>query len=153
MGNDTPKIKRIIEGKTYNTETATRLAAIEDDEYVITGAQLYQTRHGAFFIYRYAEDGPDGPESDILPYTPEQARAWLEKHRSYDVDLIESVFGKMPEAGSGESKFTLRLPDSLRERLAARAKANNQSLNAWIIKCLERCAPPSKAPATKKARS
>jgi hypothetical protein len=50
------------------------------------------------------------------------------------------LFGKMPEAGSGESKFTLRMPDSLRDRLAERAKANNQSLNAWIVRCLESCA-------------
>ena len=147
------KCKRIIDGKTYNTETATKLAAVEDDEYVITGEQLYQTRYGALFLYRYAEDGPDGPESGIVPYTPEQARAWLEKHRSYDVDLIESVFGKMPEAGSGESKFTLRLPDSLRERLAARAKDNGQSLNAWIIKCLERCSPSGDATSKKKSRA
>ena len=40
----------------------------------------------------------------------------------------------------GEVKFTLRMPDSLRERLAERAKANDQSLNAWIIRCLEPCA-------------
>lgn len=46
----------------------------------------------------------------------------------------------MPEAGSGELKFTLRMPDSLRERLAERAKANGQSLNAWIVRCLESCA-------------
>lgn len=46
----------------------------------------------------------------------------------------------MPEAGSGKSKFTLRMPDSLRERLAERAKANDQSLNAWIVRCLESCA-------------
>ena len=43
----------------------------------------------------------------------------------------------MPEAGSGEAKYTLRMPDSLRDRLAERAKANNQSLNAWIVRCLE----------------
>ena len=57
---------------------------------------------------------------------------------------IERLFGEMPEAGSGESKFTLRMPDSLRERLAERAKANNQSLNAWMVRCLESCAnvPP-----------
>ena len=95
----------------------------------------------------------DGPEQDLVPFTPDQTREWLEKHRSHDVDLFESLFGKLPEAGSGESKFTLRLPDSLRERLAARAKDNGQSLNAWIIKCLERCAPPGEEPAQTKKKS
>ena len=135
------RCKRIINGKTYNTETANRLGEWETNEFgYVEGAALYQSRLGAFFMHEYASDGPDGPEERLEPYTPEQARTWLEQHRSYDVDLIESVFGEMPEAGSNESKFTLRIPDNLRERLAARAKANGQSLNAWIVRCLERCA-------------
>jgi len=133
------KCKRIIDGKTYNTETATELAGWDDDEYPITyGEHLFQNRFGAFFLYTYQDDGPDGPEADIKPLSAEEARAWLEKHQR--VSVIEAVFGKMPEAGSGESKFTLRMPDSLRERLAERAKANDQSLNAWIVRCLESCA-------------
>ena len=43
----------------------------------------------------------------------------------------------MPEAGSGETKFTLRMPDSLHKRLTQLAKAENQSLNAWIVRFLE----------------
>ena len=134
------KCKRIMDGKTYNTETATQLAGWDDDEDEVPfpgGRYLYQTRFGAFFLYVWG--GPEEGET-IVPYTPEQAREWLEKYQSYRADLIESLFGEMPEAGSGESKFTLRMPDSLRERLAERAKANGQSLNAWIVRCLESCA-------------
>ena len=75
------------------------------------GQHLYQNRYGAFFLHIYQDDGPEGPEEYLEPYTPEQARNWLEKHYSYRVDLIESLFGKMSEAGSGESKFTLRMPE------------------------------------------
>ena len=137
------KCKRIISGKTYNTETATKLSGWDTDGqdfYVVQGQHLYQSRFGAFFLYKYQDDGPEGPEESLEPLTPEQAREWLEKYRSYDVDLIESLFGTMPEAGSSESKFTLRLPDHLRNRLAALAKANGQSLNAWMVRCLESCA-------------
>jgi hypothetical protein len=130
------KCKRIIDGKTYNTETATQLAGWDYDEAPFPGgAYLYQTRFGAFFLY--ASGGPKEGE-DIIPYTPEQARVWLEKNQQ--VDVIERLFGEMPEAGSGETKFTLRMPDSLRDRLGECAKANNQSLNAWIVRCLESCA-------------
>jgi hypothetical protein len=130
------KCKRIKDGKTYNTETATQLAGWDDDEGpFLYGQYLYQNRFGAFFLYTH---GGTEEREDIIPYTPERAREWLEKNQQ--VDLIESLFGKMPEAGSGESKFTLRMPDSLRERLAERAKANDQSLNAWIVRCLESCA-------------
>jgi predicted HicB family RNase H-like nuclease len=139
------KCKRIIDGKTYNTETATQIegwAETNDEPWPHEiGEYLYQNRFGAFFRFTFRESiHPEDDYEEIEPYTPEQARNWLEKHRSYRVDLIESLFGKMPEAGSGESKFTLRMPDSLRERLAERAKANNQSLNAWIVRCLESCA-------------
>jgi hypothetical protein len=137
------KCKRIIDGKTYNTETSTQITGWHDDDDDVpweSGTYLYQNRHGAFFLYTYLYDADEHDFQKIEPYTPDQARAWLEKNCSWDPSLIESLFGQMPEAGSGESKFTLRMPESLRERLADRAKVNNQSLNAWIIRCLESCA-------------
>lgn len=143
MGIDI-KCKRIIDGKTYNTETATQIEGWSEDHDepfpFESGVYLYQNRFGSFFLYMFRNGTGEDDYEDIEPYTPEQARGWLEKHRGYRVDLIESLFGAMPEAGSGEAKYTLRMPDSLRDRLAARAKANNQSLNAWIVRCLESCA-------------
>jgi predicted HicB family RNase H-like nuclease len=143
MGIDI-KCKRIIDGKTYNTETATQIEGWSEDHDepwpYESGVYLYQNRFGSFFLYMFRNGMGEEDYEEIEPYTPEQARSWLEKHRSYRVDLIESLFGAMPEAGSGEAKYTLRMPDSLRDRLAARAKANNQSLNAWIVRCLESCA-------------
>jgi hypothetical protein len=142
------KCKRIIDGKTYNTETATLLAQrdfADFDDPFESGAFLYQSRFGAFFLYSYLEDfiAPERDYENIRPLTPEEARQWLEENEGSNTDLIERLFGEMPEAGSGESRFTLRMPDSLRDRLAALAKANNQSLNAWIVKCLETCASNS----------
>jgi HicB family len=135
------KCKRIIDGKTYNTETATQVGGATTDvgPYEI-GLYLYQNRLGAFFEYTFQEGDPETDYEKIAPLTPEQASAWLEKHLSWRPDLIEALFGEMPEAGAGESKYTLRMPDSLKDRLAARAKANGQSLNAWIVRCLESCA-------------
>ena len=134
------KCKRIIDGKTYNTETSTEIIGWEDDNGpYFQGEHLYQNRFGSFFLHSYLDGASEDDYSKITPLMPEDARAWLEK-REDSVDLIETLFGKMPEAGSGESKFTLRMPDSLRERLAERAKANDQSLNAWIVRCLESCA-------------
>jgi hypothetical protein len=138
------KCKRIIDGKTYNTETATRIAGWADDNREVgpwdSGDFLYQNRHGAFFLYSYLDGADDHDFDRIEPFTPDQAREWLEKNSSWNPELIEALFGDMPEAGSGEVKYTLRLPESLRDRLAIRAKANDQSLNAWIVRCLESCA-------------
>lgn len=142
------KCKRIIDGKTYNTETATQIAGWGggDGPYE-SGRYLFQTRFGAFFAYTYLDGTDEEDHETIVPLTPEEARAWLEEHESYNPDLIERLFGQMPEAGAGEVKYTLRMPESLRERLAQRAKDNQQSLNAWIVRCLESCAAgaPAKA--------
>lgn len=144
------KCKRIIDGKTYNTETATQIAGFRDDEDDVpwmSGRYLYQNRHGAFFLYTFVDGAEESDFERIEPYSPEQARSWLEKNCSWNPALIESRFGEMPEAGQGEIKFTLRIPESLRDRLAALAKQNNQSLNAWIVRCLEGCsAPQTSAP-------
>ena len=141
------KCKRIIDGKTYNTETATEVAGWgESNEYASWGDYLYQTRFGAYFQYKYLEGDGEDDYQTILPLAPDEARKWLEEHASWDPELIEAHFGAMPEAGSGEIKFTLRLPESLRNRLTARADENKQSLNAWIVRCLERCASDGGAP-------
>jgi hypothetical protein len=138
------KCKRIIDGKTYNTETATQIAGSTNYcGQFDSGQYLYQTRFGAFFEYSYLYGSNDDDYDDIKPLTPEEARAWLEKNHGGDPDLIEKVFGQMPEAGSGEVKYTLRMPETLRDRLAALAKANDQSLNAWIVRCLESSASNS----------
>ena len=106
---------------------------------------LFRTRFGAFFLYSSYEEeyGGEDDYEKIKPLTPEEARKWLEEKQSYDPSLIERLFGEMPEAGSGETKFTLRMPDVLAERLAQLAKENGQSLNAWAVRCLEGCAAAS----------
>jgi len=140
----TVKCKRIIEGKTYNTETSTLVHAVEYDQgFVEQGEQLYQNRYGAFFTYSYQDGMAEDDYQTITPISPDEARAWLEKNAQWQPELIENLFGEMPEAGMNEVKFTLRLPESLRGRLARKAKENNQSLNAWIIRCLESCASDS----------
>ena len=139
----THKCKRIIDGKTYNTETATEIVGWDHGEPFASGVHLYQTRFGAFFRYSYRDTGEDDSET-ITPLTADEVRIWLEKNASGRPELIEFLFGEMPEAGMGEIKFTLRLPESLRNKLAARAVENKQSLNAWMVRCLERCAEPTK---------
>lgn len=132
------KVKRIIDGKTYNTETATQLGGGDDDYGPYTyGDFLYQNRLGAFFQYTYVDGTGEDDYDRITPLSPDEARMWLEEKVPWKPDLIESLFGEMPEAGSSESKFTLRMPEILRDRLAEKAKQNNQSLNAWIVRCLE----------------
>jgi predicted HicB family RNase H-like nuclease len=128
------RCKRIIDSKTYNTETATLLGHWESTDYPAEEA-LFKTRHGAYFLYKFLETVPD---ERIEPLAPEAAQKWMEQHCR--AELIEAEFGEMPEAGDPEARITLRIPETLRKRLAAIAEDRKQSLNAWIQRCLERCA-------------
>jgi hypothetical protein len=134
-------MKRIIDGKTYNTETATRLAeAVMHPQEDALFDDLYLTRHGAFFRHfgdlSLHADHPDFMR--LEPLDPADAQKWLERHDF--VDVIEKLFGTQPEAGEAESRVTVRMPDSLKSRIEKLAASNNQSLNAWIMRCLETCA-------------
>lgn len=134
-------MKRIIDGKTYNTETATLLAEVpmhtEDDALF---DDLYQTRHGAFFRQfgnlSLRDNHPDYMR--LEPLDPNDAQNWLERHDF--VDVLEKIFGNQPEAGETESHITVRIPDNLKARIEKLAIINKQSLNAWIMRCFETCA-------------
>lgn len=139
------KCKRIIGGKTYNTETSTHIEGRGEDVGPYEwGEHLYQSRHGAFFLYKFQDGMGETDYQTIVPMSPDEAQQWLEEHFSYRPDLIESLFGEMPEAGQSEVKYTLRLAESLQTRLKAAAKENGQSLNAWMVRCLERCSTSDK---------
>ena len=125
------RCKRIIDGKTYNTETATLLGYHEESEGPWDHA-LFKTRFGAYFLYSMS--GADLRE-EIAPFRPDEAQRWMERHCS--AERVEAEFGEMPEAGDPEARFTLRLPESLRRRAAILAESRDQSLNAWILRCIE----------------
>lgn len=128
-------MKRIIDGKTYNTDTATRVAeGGPPDPSDLAGWELYQTRHGAFFMVTVDHDGED---MRIKPYGDDEAQKFLEKHANH---VLEEVFGPFPEAGASERRLTIRVPGNLADRVEAVAKARGLSLNSYAMRCLERCA-------------
>jgi hypothetical protein len=137
--SDPIRCKRIIEGMTYNTETATLLGRWNSDDSPYEEA-LFKTRHGAYFVYFFQDTKPD---EGITPLAPEAAQHWMEKHCS--PEMIEAEFGEMPEAGAPEARITLRIPETLRKRIAAIAESRSQSLNAWIQRCVERGAADAEA--------
>lgn len=136
-------MKRIIDGKTYNTETSTKIDAEWQHPQSPTFNDLYQTRHGAYFR-SYGDD----EIWQLQPLTPQQAQAWMESHS--DPELLEQHFGEQPEAGESESRLTVRIPDALKVRIEAAAETNNQSLNAWIMRCLERAVADQRSTEEKK---
>lgn len=91
-------MKQTIDRKTYDTDTATRLAewstslAVNDFRHHIE--TLYRTAKGNYFLH--AVGGPMSPYAEhagnesrsgsaIRPLTPEEALAWCEKREMQDV--------------------------------------------------------------------
>lgn len=76
-------MKRIINGKTYNVQTATTVfeggpAIIDPAGHSSAYWGLYQTRHGEFFKIRMNHDGEEILE--FGPVTDAEAQTLLEKH-------------------------------------------------------------------------
>lgn len=145
-------MKRIVDGVTYNTDTSTLVAQGEcwsryNHEQVPAMGYLYQTRGGAYFVLEEFEIGKDENDepimrSKVVPHTAEDAQKWL---MTGDVEVFHNPFEDPPEAAAEQeasATIYVRVPQSLKQRLDAAAKADGASGNAWSIRCIERCLTP-----------
>jgi len=86
-------MKKIIDGKRYDTETAERVHSWHNGYHAGDFHQceeaLYRTRKGTFFLHgeggalsKYAtpHGNMTGGGEDITPLTPKEAMEWLEAH-------------------------------------------------------------------------
>ena len=101
-------MKKIINGKLYNTETATGLARYSNDggwrDFSHFVETLYRKKTGEFFLHgdgggmtRYAAIEQDGRTrgEKIFPLTEAEAKDWMEKYAT--VDEYVAVFGEPEE--------------------------------------------------------
>ena len=102
-------MKKIINGRKYDTETAQELGHYSNygswNDFNHFEETLYQKRNGEFFLF--GEGGPMTsyrvPEGQngwtggrqIIPISEDKARKWAEKY--LEVDEYESVFGEVSE--------------------------------------------------------
>ena len=90
-------MKKIVEGKSYNTETAEDVASFGNGlgrgDFSSYDETLYRTKKGAWFLA--GEGGPmtkysrpcsnmTSGGSDIFVLTPSEAQKWLENHDETD---------------------------------------------------------------------
>jgi len=131
-------IKRIINGVTYDTGTATEVFSESHNR---SGAWwgIYQTRHGAFFKVVCDHDEMSHTFS---PLGDEAALTLLEKHANH---LVEKFFGSMPEHGSAERRLTVRLPAGLARRLEDAAGKRGLTVNRFVMRGLEHAVAQAEA--------
>ena len=103
-------MKKIIDGRKYDTETATSLGYTEygwESDFRYKYEELYRKRTGEFFLYGkggpltcYSVVSPDGSidcdiHSKIIPLDIDKAKTWAEEHLS--ANTYEEIFGDVDE--------------------------------------------------------
>lgn len=142
-------MRKIIQGRAYDTRTAEQLAEHafghpgEDGHYVET---LCRTRKGAFFLAcAGGARSPYGrvvrPEvskggDEILPLTEIEAMRWLENHD--ETTVIERLFGSRPEAGDEMELLWTRVPAATKAAVLRAAFEASSSVEDWIAKAIKR---------------
>lgn len=136
-------MKKIINGKLYNTETARLVGGWCNaggwSDFGHIEESLYQKKTGEFFIHgeggaasKYAkQDGQNswsGGEA-IIPLSYESARKWAEEH--LDADEYQSIFGPVEDDDS-RSTLLLSLSVSTIERIKREAAKAGVTVSAYI---------------------
>lgn len=136
-------MKKIINGKLYDTETATYLGGwcsnVPRSDFSYLEESLYQKRSGEFFLFgcgmaatRYAKGdgcGNYGYGEKIIPLTWDAARDWAEERLS--ADKYEEVFGPVSEDDT-RTTITLSLSVGSVEKAKRSAAQAGMSLSAYI---------------------
>lgn len=136
-------MKKVINGKMYNTETAKECGSWANAggwrDFSHMEETLYQKRTGEFFLHgeggpmtKYAESAGQNQwrgGSKIMPLAWEDAREWAEK--KLDADNYEAIFGEAPEDGS-KTVVTLSISAGSLERARRAAAQSGVSVSAYI---------------------
>jgi predicted HicB family RNase H-like nuclease len=140
-------MKRIINGRTYSTETADLICTLScpfgRSDFHWHDTAMYRTKGGAYFLAgegnamsmwsRSVDRNSWGPGEGIKPLAVSEAQSILEEEG--ETDAVEKWFGEQPEAAGEEERdgFPLRLPRSVKAAAERRASEQGVSLNAWIV--------------------
>lgn len=136
-------MKKIINGKVYDTDTAKLIGSWDNGIYGdldSVSEDLYRKRTGEFFIF-----GKGGPRtkyatqtgsnnwwsggSMIIPLTWDAAREWAEEH--FDSDIYEEIFGQVVEDDS-RTVVTISLSVGALEKAKRAAAQSGISLSGYI---------------------
>lgn len=139
-------MKKIINGRRYDTETAKELGFWDNNfgvsDFNFVQETLYQKRTGEYFLH--GEGGPmtkyaetigmnqwSGGER-IMPMSYEEAREWAESH--LEADDYEKIFGQVSE---GEKIITtFSISEDAKEKLRKLAQEENMSMSEYIEKLI-----------------
>lgn len=130
-------MKKIINGRRYDTDTANLIAQMESDlsrtDFRYYEESLYRKITGEFFLYgvggpmsAYAMPSGNGwtGGAKLIPMSLEEAQKWVEVN--LDADEYERIFGKVEEDVSKRT-VTFSLTERTIEKIARLAAEANCS--------------------------
>ena len=140
-------MKKIINGKLYDTETARELGMdcfSNSRDFHYWCERLYRKKTGEFFLYgkggplsKYAvstgDNGWSGGEK-IIPLSIQAAREWTEEHLS--ADEYEEIFG-MPDEDAEPVALNLMINAQLMAELRTKAAEKKTSVTACLEEILK----------------
>lgn len=135
-------MKKIINQRKYDTDTAKALATYETDLAIKNNAYyaatLYRKRNGEYFLYGkgnagspYSEmvDGAFIPGEKITPLTVTQAKSWAQDRT--DADTYEAIFGPVDE-GEDMKNLHVQIDADQYRQLKDRAAEDDTSVAGVI---------------------
>lgn len=136
-------MKKIINGKLYNTDTARQIGSWDSnitDRLYWVNETLYQKQRGEFFLHgeggpgsKYAEPSGQGSWSSgekIIPLSYNAAQAWAEEY--LDANAYQAAFGPVEEDDSTVRRL-ISMPASVEERIKREAARAGMSFSAYIV--------------------
>lgn len=144
-------MKKIIDGKKYDTETAKEVGhwwnGLGGNDFSHISETLYRKRTGEYFLHgqggpqtRYAEQVGrmycDGEA--ILPLTYDEACEWAEQRM--DADAYIAAFGDPGEGGDsdGLAQMAVRIPESTIAALDRMVSATGRGKAELVAEALQR---------------
>lgn len=140
-------MKKIINGKKYDTDTALELGTWENNDLGINYVLevLYRKRTGEFFLY--CEGGSNtkysvqrgsnnwGSGEHIIPLDFQSAKLWSEDY--LDVDTFEKYFGEVVE-DNGKRIVSFSIPNCLYEKIKRASSAAGVGPSEFVSSVLEK---------------
>ena len=142
-------MKKIIDGKVYNTETATCVGEWSNgyycNDFKCESEELYQKKNGEFFLY--GEGGPmssyaeyTGNQSwsggsSISPITSKEAYDWAMEKLS--ANKFEEIFGTMSEDDTNHL-LVVTIPEEVYQSLKSKATTNNKKVSEILTELVHK---------------
>jgi len=141
-------MKKIINGKSYDTTTAKRIGREWSNMDYVTdfnyfSEQLYRKKTGEYFLHgsgnaasKYSRSEGNNSwtgGSAIIPLTYDAARQWAEEH--LDADEYEAEFGVVDESDE-TATITVRIPAHLKTALDRECAKSGRTQAEVIVELL-----------------